>query len=131
MPEEEETMEAAVADETEEEVNEEQEGLAFANAQVVRVMRKNIASDKMLKAEVKKAMNKFLEEVCADVSQRMNKYPYAMIDRRMFEEAVEPYRTMDKVGEEKKRIVAHLDAIKEDCNRMIRDVEETFKTEED
>ncbi len=130
MPEEE-TMETAVAQEAEEEVNEEKEGLAFANAQVVRVMRKNIASDKMLKSEVKRCMNRFLEDTCADVSQRMNKYPYAMIDRRMFEEASEPYRTMDKVGEEKKRIVAHLQAIKEDCNRLIRDVEETFKTEED
>ncbi len=126
-----ESMDAAVAEETEEEVNEEKEGLAFANAQVVRVMRKNIAADKMLKSEVKRSMNKFLEEVCGDVSKRMNKYPYAMIDRRMFEDAAEPYRTMDKIGEEKRRIVAHLNAIKEDCNRLIRDVEETFKTEDD
>jgi histone H3/H4 len=120
---------AEEAKEGEEEVNEEKEGLAFANAQVVRVMRKSIAPDKMIKSEVKKAMNKFLEEIAADAAARMNKYPYAMIDLRMFEEAVEPYRTLYKVEEEKKRIVAHLEAIREDCSKLIRDVNETFKTE--
>ncbi len=105
---------------------EEDNSLAFANAQVVRVMRKNIAPDKMIKSEVKKSMNHFLEETCAQVSQKMNKYPYAMIDRRMFDEAVEPYRTMDKVVEERKRIIAHLEAIKSDCDKLIRDVDETF-----
>lgn len=105
------------------------DSLAFANAQVVRVMRKNIAPDKMLKSEVKREMNKFLEEMCAKVSQSMNRYPYAMIDRRMFEEAVEPYRNMDKIVEEKKRIIAHLQAIKADCDKLIRDVDETFNVE--
>lgn len=112
-----------------EEEEEEDASLAFANAQVVRVMRANVAPDKMIKSEVKRAMNQFLETVCADVAKRMNKYPYAMIDRRMFDEATEPYRTLYKVGEEKKRIVAHLEAIKLDCDKLKRDVEETFKTE--
>ena len=33
--------------------------------------------------------------------------------------------------EEKKRIIAHLDAIKEDCNKLIRDVDETFVGDEE
>jgi len=124
MPEEEQNV-------VEEEEEEEDDSLAFANAQVVRVIRANISHDKMIKSEVKKEMNKFLEEVCADVSKRMDSYPYAMIDRRMFDEATEMYRTLDKVRSEKIRIVKHLEAIKEDCNKLIRDVEETFKTDED
>lgn len=115
---------------TEEQEEEEDDSLAFANAQVVRVIRANVAPDKMIKSEVKKSMNRFLEEVCADVSQRMNKYPYAMIDRRMFDDATEQYKTMNKVVEEKKRIISHLEAIKEDCNKLIRDVDETFVGEE-
>ena len=114
-----------------EETEEEDESLAFANAQVVGVMRANVARDKMIKSAVKKEMNQFLEQVCGDVSKKMDKYPYAMIDRRMFDEATEAYRTMDKVVEEKKRIVAHLQAIKADCDKLIRDVEETFKVEEE
>ena len=113
-------------EEKEEHIEEEEEGLAFANAQVVRVIRANVAPDKMIKSEVKKAMNKFLEQVCADVSKKMNKFPYAMIDRRMFEEAIEPYKTMGKVVEEKKRIISHLETIKTDCDKLIRDVDEEF-----
>ena len=115
----------------EEEDEPEDESLAFANAQVVRVIRANVASDKMIKSDVKKAMNKFLEDVCADVAKRMNSYPYAMIDRRMFDEATEPYRTMDKVVEERKRLIAHMEAIKLDCDKLIRDVDETFKGDEE
>ncbi|MCK4327389.1 MAG: hypothetical protein KAW41_02830 [Candidatus Diapherotrites archaeon] len=114
-----------------EETEEEDDSLAFANAQVVRVMRANVAPDKMIKSAVKKEMNLFLEQVCGDVSKRMDKFPYAMIDRRMFDEATEAYRTMDKVVEEKKRIISHLEAIKADCDKLIRDVEETFKVEEE
>jgi hypothetical protein len=113
--------------EEEEEDEEEDESLPFARARVVRAMRQHLDSDKMIKAEVKKAMNLFLGEIVADVSKRMNKYPYAMMDYRIFEEAIEPYKTMGKVREEKKRIVAHLDAIKLDCDKLIRDVDETFK----
>jgi len=90
-----------------------------------------VASDKMIKSAVKKEMNLFLEQVCGDVARKMDKYPYAMIDRRMFDEATEPYRTMDKVVEEKKRIIAHLEAIKADCNKLIRDVDETFKSDDE
>ena len=114
-----------------EETEEDDEGFAFANAQVVRVIRANVAPDKMIKSAVKKEMNRFLEGVCADVAQRMNKYPYAMIDRRMFDEATEQYRTMNKVVEEKKRIIAHLESIKADCNKLIRDVDETFVGDEE
>jgi histone H3/H4 len=103
--------------------------MAFANAQVVRVMRQAISKDKMIKSEVKKAMNKFLEDICADVSKRMDAYPYAYIDLRMFETAIEPYKRLGRVEGEKKRIVAHLEAIKSDADRLIRDVEESFKTE--
>ena len=115
----------------EEEDEPEDDSLAFANAQVVRVIRANVAHDKMIKSEVKKAMNRFLEDVCADVAKRMNSYPYAMIDRRMFDEATEQYRTMDKVVEERKRIISHLETIKVDCDKLIRDVDETFKGDEE
>jgi len=116
----------------EEEISEEEEAkLAFANAQVVRQMRKNLSSDKMIKSAVKKGMNNFLSEICADVCRRLDKYPYATIDFRMFQEAIAPYKTLHKVEEEKKRIIIHLEAIKADANRLIRDVEETFITEDD
>lgn len=125
-------MESTEVQPQEEEISEEEDAkLAFANAQVVRLMRKNLGSDKMIKSDVKRGMNEFLANVCADVTQRLDRYPYTTIDFRMFQEATEPYRTMDKVELEKKRIVKHLEAIKADADRLIRDVEETFISEDE
>ncbi|MCD6522128.1 MAG: hypothetical protein J7K68_00085 [Candidatus Diapherotrites archaeon] len=124
MPEEKE----AVPEKDDEEL--ESEKLPFANAQVVRAMRKGLSPDKMIKSEVKKAMNLFLEKICIDIAKRMDKFPYAMIDKYMFDAAIEPYEKIYKVQEEKKRIIKHLEAIKADCDRLIRDVNETFGEKE-
>jgi SMC interacting uncharacterized protein involved in chromosome segregation len=104
----------------------EKQNLAFANAQVVRVMKGNMAKDKMIKAEVKIAMNKFLEKICADVAQRMNTYPYVMMDYRMFRQAIKPYEELEEMNEEKRRIIKHLDALKADADKLIRDIEKTL-----
>lgn len=108
----------------------EEEDLAFANAQVVRVMKANLAKDKMIKAEVKKGMNRFLEKICADVSNRMNEYPYVMMDYRMFRQAVKPYEELEEMNKEKKRIIKHLEAIKSDADKLIRDIEKTLPEHE-
>jgi tRNA U34 5-carboxymethylaminomethyl modifying GTPase MnmE/TrmE len=100
--------------------------MAFANAQVVRVMKSNMAKDKMIKAEVKVAMNKFLEKICSDVSQEMNNYPYVMMDYRMFKQAVRKYEELDEMQEEKRRIIKHLEAIKADADKLIRDIQKTL-----
>ena len=100
--------------------------LAFANAQVVRVMRANLAPDKMIKSEVKIAMNKFLEKICADVTRRMNKYPYVMMDYRMFREAIKPYEELEEINKEKLRIIKHLEALKMDADKLIRDIKKTL-----
>ncbi len=102
----------------------------FARAQVVRVMRDNLADDKMIKKEVKQGMNLFLGKVCKRVTKKLNKYPYAMIDYRMFEEAKEDYENIEKMEKEKKRVIKHLEAIKGDCNRLITDLEESIGEEE-
>ena len=104
----------------------EKKNLAFANAQVVRVMKANMAKDKMIKAEVKIAMNKFLEKICVDISKKLNEYPYAMIDYRMFREAVRPYEEIEDIDKEKKRIIKHLDTLKADADKLIRDIQKTL-----
>lgn len=104
----------------------EKQDMAFANAQIVRVMKKNMAKDKMIKAEVKIAMNKFLEKVCADISNRMNSYPYVMMDYRMFRQAIKPYEELEEMNTEKRRMIKHLDALRADADRMIRDIEKTL-----
>ena len=118
-------------EETEEISEEQDEKMPFPTARVVRIIRANVAKDKMIKSDVKIGMNKFLGNIAVDVAKKLDKYPYSMINYQMFQEATEQYTTLDKVAHEKRRILAHLEAIKEDCNKLIRDVNETFKTEDE
>jgi histone H3/H4 len=128
----EEAQQAAIEKtEVEEEVSEsEEQSLPFPNATVVRGMKKHIDSNKMIKKDVKVAMNKFLGEIVEDVSKRMNDFPYAMLDHRMFEDASRPYRMVKEMDLEKKRLDTHLDAIVQDCMSIKRDLESKFGEKE-
>ncbi len=106
------------------EAEEEDESLPFPNARVVAVMKKYLSKDKMIRSEVKKAMNRFLEEVVADICKRMDEYPYAMIDYWMFEKAIEPYKRLDYIEKEKERLLKHLEAIEKDIEIMKKDIAE-------
>ncbi len=105
--------------------------LPFAKAELVRLMKMNLDSDKMIRERVKVEMNKFLYEVLKEVCYELNKYPYTTIEYEMFEEAVYPYTNIRKVNEEKKRILSHLDAIKADCDILSAYVKKTLKIKED
>jgi len=104
--------------------------LAFPTAAVVREMKKYVAKDKMIRKEVKIAMNKFLADVVKDISQSMDKFPYSVVDYRMFEDAVKPYKRVKDLQGEKRRLVAHLDSIIEDCASVKRDLDIKFGAEE-
>jgi len=112
-----------------EEIND--DSLAFPTATVVREIKKHIDKNKMIKKEVKIGMNKLLEEVVANVSKRMNEFPYAMLDYRMFEEAAKPYKRVQELDKEVERLEAHLNAIIKDAESIKRDLERKFeKTKE-
>jgi histone H3/H4 len=105
---------------TEDDVSdEEQEKLPFANAEIVRLMKQSLAPDKMIRKEVKVAMNKFLEKVLGKICERLDKYPYVMMEYSMFKEAVRPYENMDQWELEKQRVVKYLEKIKADCDHLI------------
>jgi hypothetical protein len=119
--------EEATKPETEEEVDAAlEQKMPFPTAAVVREMKKHIAKDKMIRKEVKVAMNNFLAEVVKEVSLTIDKFPYAMVDYRMFEEAVKPYKQVKEIQAEKQRVMAHLDKIIEDCASVKRDLESKF-----
>ena len=112
--------------EKEEEVEDDKLDLVFPTATIVREMKKNVDSGKMIKKEVKIAMNQFLRDIVRDITRRMNEYPYAMLDYRMFKEASKPYRKAKEIQKEKARMDKHLDVIIEDCLSIKRDLEEKF-----
>ena len=102
------------------------EELHFAKYELVRLMKMNLDSDKMIRERVKVEMNRFLYHILKEVCFEMNKQPYTTIEYEMFEEAIYPYTNVKKINEEKKRILAHLDAIKADCEVLSAYVKETL-----
>lgn len=108
----------------EETINEEE--LPLPMAPIVRLMKKNLDKDKLIKSQVKIAMNKWLGEMCERVSRVMNTNPYTSIDMAAFKEAIKTYEDLEEMKREKERIVVSLEKIKQDCDSLIRDINRKF-----
>ena len=119
--------EEEMIEETSEEFDEEEEKLPFAKAEVVRLMKENLDDDKMIRERVKVEMNKFLGEVLKNVCKQLNDYPYTTIEYEMLKESTYPYTNIERINQEKERILLHLEAIKADCNALAMDVQKTLK----
>ncbi|MEN6328870.1 MAG: hypothetical protein ABFC91_01080 [Methanobacteriaceae archaeon] len=109
------------------EEDEEDESLPFAKAEVVRLMKRNLDSDKMIRERVKVEMNRFLGDVLEKVCAQLNQYPYTTIEYEMLKESIYPYENIERINEEKLRILKHLDAIKADCDALSMDVKVTLR----
>ena len=112
---------------SEEYLDEDEEKLPFAKAEVVRLMKENLDDDKMIRERVKVEMNKFLGDVLKNVCKQLNDYPYTTIEYEMLKESTYPYTNIERINQEKERILLHLEAIKADCNALAMDVQKTLK----
>ena len=119
--------EEMIEETSEEFVDEEEEKLPFAKAEVVCLMKENLDDDKMIRERVKVEMNKFLGDVLKNVCKQLNDYPYTTIEYEMLKESTYPYTNIERINQEKERILLHLEAIKADCNALAMDVQKTLK----
>ena len=103
------------------------EKLPFAKNEVVKLMRANLDSDKMIAEMVKVEMNKFLYGLLVNICRQLNEYPYTTIEYEMFKESIYPYANIERINREKEMILLHLDAIKADCDALSMDVEKTLR----
>ena len=109
----------------EEEVSEEEEAkekLPFPTATIVRLMRAHLDKDKIIKKDVKIGMNKWLGSLVSRVSKDLNKIPYTTLHLHEFRESIKVYLELQVFYKEKERILAHLDAIKKDIQKLERDL---------
>ena len=81
----------------------------------------------MIRERVKVEMNKFLGDVLEKVCKQLNEYPYTTVEYEMLKESIYPYKNVERINEEKERILIHLDAIKADCDALSLDVRRTLK----
>ncbi len=109
-------------------VEETTEKLPFPMAPIVRLMRENLDKDKLIKAQVKAEMNKWLANMCVKITRDMNKQPYTSVDIVAFKEAVKVYGDLEEMQKEKERIIASLEKIKQDCDSLMRDLERKFES---
>jgi len=112
-------------DEENKEVKEEY--LPFARNEVIRLMKENLDEGTMIRERVKVEMNKFLGEVLVKVCEQLNEYPYATVEYEMLKESIYPYQNIERINEEKKRILMHLHSIKADCDALSMDVRKTLR----
>ena len=110
-----------------ENVSNEREKLPFAKNEVTRLMKMNLDDDKMIREQVKVEMNRFLYAILVNVCRRLNEYPYTTVDCEMLKECIYPYTNIERINEEKHRILMRLDAIKADCDALAVDVEKTLR----
>ncbi len=99
---------------------------AFAMAPIVRLMREELDNDKLIRSRVKREMNLWLEKICRKVTRKINESEYTVVELDDFKTAIEPYEMIDDVEQERCRIVATLEKIKQDCDSLIRDVNRKF-----
>jgi hypothetical protein len=104
------------------------ESLPLPVAPIVRLMKKNLDKDKLIKKDVKVGMNNWLAELCEKVSKKMNEKPYTTVDMAAFKEAIQSYEDLEEMEREKERIKISLEKIKQDCDSLIRDLDRKFKT---
>ena len=119
--------EEMIEETSEEFIEEDEEKLPFAKAEVVRLMKENLDDDKMIRERVKVEMNKFLGDVLKNVCKQLNDYPYTTIEYEMLKESTYPYTNIERINQEKERILLHLNAIKADCDALAMDVQKTLK----
>lgn len=109
------------------EKNIKEEKLPFAKNEIYRLMKENLDSDKMIRDQVKVEMNRFLYSILVSVCKQLNEYPYTTIEHEMLKECIYPYANIERINEEKHRILVHLNAIKADCDALAMDVEKSMK----
>lgn len=100
----------------------EKQELPFPTAPIVRLMRKNLDNNRIIRKRVKEEMNKWLGSICENITKKMNEKPYSSVDYAMFKEAIQAYESLEEIEKEKERIVASLEKIKQDCDSLIRDL---------
>lgn len=111
---EEETEVQEVTQETEED-----EKMPFAMARVDRILREGLDERKMIRSEVKEAVNIFLGDIALDLAKEMNSNSSkVMIDLFDFQKATGKYERIKKLEIEKERLLTSLRKLELDIQTL-------------
>ncbi len=105
----------------------EDDKLPFPKATITNKLRSSLDEGKTIKGPVKRGLNVWLGRVVANVSKKMDSFPYPYVDRSMFKDAIEPYESISEIELEKERIIQQMESIKTACAILQSEVERKFK----
>jgi histone H3/H4 len=104
---------------------EEDETLPFPRARVVRLMREEI-KDKIIRSEVKDALNIWLGELTKKLSKEMNATQYASVSLADFQRAIKPYDMIEDIVKDEQRLILSIQKLREDADYIIRELNRFF-----
>lgn len=113
-----ELAEAPVADE-------EDETVPFPRARVVRLMRE-VIKDKIIRSEVKEAMNMWLGELTRKLAKEMGATQYASVSLADFQRATKPYDMIEDIVKDEQRLLLTVEKLKQDSDHIIRELNRFF-----
>ena len=103
----------------------EDETVPFPRARVVRLMREKIR-DKIIRSEVKEAMNMWLGDLTKKLAKEMGNTQYASVSLADFQRATKPYDMMEDIIKDEQRLMLSVQKLREDSDHIIRELNRFF-----
>ncbi len=122
---------AEVSDAIEEEAkgdeikDKEDEELPFPRARVVKLLREEI-KDKIIRSEVKDALNIWLGELTKKLAREMAATQYASVSLVDFQRATKPYDMIEDILKDEQRLLTSIQKLKEDADYIQRELARFF-----
>jgi histone H3/H4 len=104
---------------------EEEEGLPFPRARVVKLLREEI-KDKIIRSEVKDAMNIWLGELTKKIAKEMGATQYASVSLIDFQRATKPYDMIEDIIKDEQRLLLSVQKLREDADHINRELARFF-----
>jgi len=95
------------------------EVLPFPRARVVSIMRTEI-KDKIIRSEVKEAMNFWLGNLLKKIAKEMNNSMYGSVGIADFQRATKPYDMIEDIVKDQERIITSCEKLKLDSDAIRR-----------
>jgi histone H3/H4 len=105
--------------------SEEDETVPFPRARVVRLMRDE-TKNKIIRSEVKEALNMWLGDLTKKLSKEMGATQYASVSLADFQRATKPYDMMEDIIKDEQRLMLSVQKLREDSDHIIRELNRFF-----
>ncbi len=103
------------------------EVLPFPRARVVSILRTEI-KDKIIRSEVKEAMNFWIGNLLKKIAREMNNSMYGSVSIADFNRATKPYDMIEDILKDHDRLLVSCEKLKADSDSILREMKRFFAT---